>query len=149
MSKIAVLKAVTAKSHRFRAQRALRPGRLPVALLGVALLGLAAPAWAATPATGHIVVSGNGVAHTYSCHNGYTVDVSGSDDRLKFTDTCSTLTVSGSEDFLKLNRLTGSVTLTSGTVHDDVCWDSGSPTIHNSGTQNTVDNCHAKAARSR
>jgi hypothetical protein len=119
---------------------------LPAVLLGVAVFGLAAPAWAATPATGHIVVSGSGQDHTYSCGNGDTVTVTGSSDDLMFTHTCSTLEISGDSNFITLDKVTTSITLTAGTAFDHVCWDSGSPKIHNSGDHNVVANCHAKAA---
>jgi hypothetical protein len=121
---------------------------LPAVLLGIALLGLAAPAWAASPATGHIVVTSSGKDLTYSCGDGDTVTVTGSSDDLMFTHTCSTLEISGDSNFITLKDLTSSVTLTSGTAFDHVCWDSGSPKIHNSGDHNVVANCHAKASGS-
>jgi Protein of unknown function (DUF3060) len=124
----------------------LRPGRLAAALLGAAVLGLAAPAWAATPAAGHISVSKSGLHRTYSCGNGDTVTVSGNSDKLMFTSTCATVTVSGKADFLTLNRLSKSVTFTSTSKSDYVCWDHGSPAIHNAGEDNVAANCHAKAA---
>ena len=139
----------TSGSARSRTRRrGLRPGCLPAALLGVVVLGLAAPAWASTPAAGHIAVSKSHIDRTYSCGGGDTVTVSGGSDKLTFTRTCSTLTVTGAFDYITLNRVS-SVTLTSGTSYDHVCWDNGSPTIHNDGSHNVVANCHAKAAAPR
>jgi hypothetical protein len=127
-----------------------RSRHLPAALLGLAVLGVAVPAgagpaWAAAPATGHIVVKQSGISHSYSCGSGDTVVVNGSGDRLMFTKTCSTLTVTGTGDTLMLN-LVSSITLTSASKDDYVCWDKGSPAIHNSGKQNITANCHAKVA---
>jgi hypothetical protein len=121
-------------------RRGPRPRHLPAVLLSLAVLGVAAPAWAATPATGHIVVSKSGIHDTYSCGNGDTVVVHGNGDRLTFTKTCSTLTVTGTADTLMLNRVS-SITLTSATKDDDVCWDNGSPTVHDSGKQNITRKC--------
>jgi hypothetical protein len=128
--------------------RGLRPRHLPVAVLSLAVLGVAGPAWAATPAAGHIVVKSSGIHKTYSCGDGDTVVVSGNGDRLMFTHTCSTLTVSGTADTIMLNEVS-SITLTSATKDDYVCWDKGSPTVHDSGKQNITANCHAKAAGPR
>jgi Protein of unknown function (DUF3060) len=61
-----------------------------------------------------------------------------------FTSTCSTLTVTGSADTLMFNRVS-SITLTSATKDDYVCWDNGSPKVHNSGKQNITANCHSPA----
>jgi hypothetical protein len=119
---------------------------LPAVLLGIALLGLAAPAWAATPATVHIVIASSGKDLTYSCGDGDTVTVTGSSDDVMLTHTCSTLEVSGDSNFITLNKVTSSITLTGGTAFDHVCWDSGSPKIHNSGDHNVVAKCHAKVA---
>jgi hypothetical protein len=115
-----------------------------VSLLSLTVLGLAAPAWAATPATGHIVVNSSGISHTYSCSSGDTVAVHGNGDRLTFTKTCSALTVTGTADTLMLNRVS-SITLTSATKDDTVCWDNGSPRVHNSGKQNITRKCPATA----
>jgi hypothetical protein len=120
---------------------------VPAGLLGVALLGLAAPAWAATPATGHIVVTSSGKDLTYSCADGDTVTVTGSSNDLMFTHTCSTLEISGDSNFITLNKVTTSITLTSGTAFNHVCWDSGSPKVHNSGDHNVAAKCHAKSAQ--
>jgi hypothetical protein len=136
---------VTSLAHCQGRRRGVRPRHLPVALLGLAVLGLAAPAWAATPATGHIVVSKSGIRHTYSCGDGDTVVVHGNGDRLTFTKTCSTLTVTGTGDSLMLNRVS-SITLTSATKDDYVCWDNGSPTVHDSGKQNITIKCPATAS---
>jgi hypothetical protein len=125
----------------------MRVNHLPAALLGLAVLGLAAPALAATPATGHIVVSSSGLHRTYACGSGDTVAVHGNSDKLMFTGTCSTLTVSGKADFLTMNRLSKSVTFTSTSKSDYACWDSGSPAIHNNGLDNVAANCHARALR--
>ncbi len=133
-------------------RRGPRPRHLSAALLSLVALGVAAPAWAATPAAGHtavskrhhIVVTKSGIQHTYSCGSGDTVVVHGNGDRLTFTHTCSTATVTGTADTLKLNRVR-SITLTSASKDDTVCWDHGSPTVHNHGKQNITVNCHALA----
>jgi hypothetical protein len=117
---------------------------LPAALLAAAVFGLVSPAWAATTATGHINVSSSGKDLTYSCGTRDTVTVTGSSNDLNFTDTCSTLEITGDANFITLKDLTGSVTLTGGTAFDHVCWDSGSPKIHDSGDHNVVAECHSK-----
>jgi hypothetical protein len=133
-------------------RRGLRSRHLWAALLSLAVLGVAAPAWAAIPAAGHlvskrhhIVVSKSGINHTYSCGDGDTVVVHGNGDRLMFTHTCSTLTVTGTGDSLVLNRVS-SITLTSATKDDTVCWDHGAPAVHDHGKQNITVKCPTLSA---
>jgi hypothetical protein len=113
---------------------------LPAALLGAAALGLASPAWAAKPAIAHIVVRGHSQDLSYSCGHGDTVLVESRSDYLTFTGTCSTLTITSHSNYIKLNRVS-SVILSGSTVSDEVCWDSGSPKVHNSGKANVYGKC--------
>lgn len=144
--------AVVSPARSQRRRHGPRPRHLLAVLPSLAALAVSAPAWAATPAAGHtaagtrhhIVVSKSGISHTYSCGDGDTVAVHGNGDRLMFTHTCSTLTLTGTGDTLMLNRVS-SITLTSASKDDTVCWDHGSPTVHNHGKQNITANCHAPA----
>jgi uncharacterized protein (DUF2345 family) len=133
------------ESTRSRPRRRLRPGYLPAALLGFAVLGLAAPAGAATPA-GQIVVTSSHIDHSYSCGSGDSVLVKGHTDDLMFSATCSTLTVSGASNDITLNEVS-TITLTGSFEY--ICWDKGTPKIHNKGSHNVYAKCHAKTAAPR
>ena len=115
---------------------------VPGIALGLAVLGTAAaaPAWAATLAAKHIVVNTSNLNRSYSCGSGDSVTVNGHNDKLQFKETCSTLTVTSYADTIEVNRVS-SITFSSASAGNFVCWKHGSPKVHNHGTGNSVGPC--------
>jgi hypothetical protein len=115
---------------------------LGLAVFGAAVFGVAssAPAWAGVAAAKHIVVNASNLNRSYSCGSGDSVTVNGHNDKLQFTDTCSTLTLTSTADDIEVNKVS-SITFTSTSAGNTVCWEHGSPAVHNSGIGNSVGAC--------